>query len=360
MCWGRWNWTIKIPNPPVTPPIPIIEAETMLSRRRFVSIAASAAALPLVSPHAMATPVPVVWRGVAMGAMASMTLVHPDRDAARRLIERCLAEITRLEAIFSLYRPDSALVRLNSEGVLDHPPLELVEVLSFAASLSRHSEGAFDVTVQPLFELHARHFAEPHPDPAGPPPARLAEALRLVDHRKVDVASDRITLGRPGMKLTLNGIAQGYVTDRVAALLAAAGLDNVLLDLGEVRGAGERSDGKPWRVGIAHPTAPGETRFSIDLPERPGLPALATSGGYGMAFDSERRHHHIFDPATGNSATHHASVTVAAPSAHVADGLSTAIAALPADRCGGLIGTFAPARAWSIRTDGRIAEILPT
>ncbi|HUE47366.1 MAG TPA: FAD:protein FMN transferase [Aestuariivirgaceae bacterium] len=331
----------------------------MLSRRRFVSIAASAVALPNFSPHAKAAaPAPVVWRGVAMGAMASMTLVHPDRDAARRLIERCLVEISRLEAIFSLYRPDSALVRLNAEGVLDHPPLELVEVLSFAASLARHSDGAFDATVQPLFELYARHFAEPHPDPAGPPPARLAEALALVDHREVDIASDRIALGRPGMKLTLNGIAQGYVTDRVAALLAAAGLENLLLDLGEVRGAGRRPDGKPWRAAIADPVDPTETLFTLDLPERPGLPALATSGGYGMAFDPERRHHHIFDPATGQSAMHHASVTVSAPSALVADGLSTAIAALPADRCGGLIDTFAPARAWSIRLDGRINDIL--
>jgi FAD:protein FMN transferase len=333
----------------------------MLSRRRFVSIAASAAALPIGSPLAMAAPAPVVWRGVAMGAMASMTLVHPDRDAARQLIQRCIAEISRLEAIFSLYRADSALVRLNAEGILDHPPLELVEVLSFAASLARHSDGAFDVTVQPLFELYARHFAEPHPDPAGPPPARLAEALELVDHRNVDVASDRIALGRPGMKLTLNGIAQGYVTDRVAKLLAAAGLETMLLDLGEVRGAGERPDGNPWRAAIADPADPTETLFTLELREGTGgLPAVATSGGYGMHFGPDRRHHHLFDPATGKSATHHASVTVAAPSALVADGLSTAIAAAPAERCGGLIDTFAPARAYSIRTDGRIAEILPS
>jgi FAD:protein FMN transferase len=77
----------------------------------------------------------------------------------------------------------------------------------------------------------------------------------------VDVASDRIALGRPGMKLTLNGIAQGYVTDRVAALLAAAGLENVLLDLGEVRGAGGRPDGRPWRAAIADPAPPAETCF---------------------------------------------------------------------------------------------------
>jgi FAD:protein FMN transferase len=329
----------------------------MLSRRRFVSIAASAAALPVLSPHAMAAaPAAVEWRGVAMGAMASMTLVHLERGEAMRLIEGCLAEISRLEAIFSLYRPDSALVHLNAEGVLDHPPLELVEVLSFAASLARHSDGAFDATVQPLFELYARHFADPGADSAGPPPARLADALDLVDHRNVDVASDRIVLGRPGMKLTLNGIAQGYVTDRVAALLAAAGLENVLLDLGELRGRGRHPGGRPWRAGITDPAAPGETLFTVDLPDRAGLPALATSGGYGMHFDSERQHHHLFDPATGRSVTHHASVSVAAPSALLADGLSTALAATPPERCAMLIDAYAPARAFLVDTDGRVRE----
>jgi FAD:protein FMN transferase len=331
----------------------------MLSRRRFVSIAACAAALPMFSPHAMAAaPAPVVWRGVAMGAMASMTLVHPDRAAAKRLIERCLAEIARLEAIFSLYRPDSALVRLNAEGVLDHPPLELVEVLSFATALARHSDGAFDPTVQPLFELYAGHFAAPNADPEGPPPARLAETLRLVDHRNVEVASDRIALGRQGMKLTLNGIAQGYVTDRVAALLAAAGLDNVLLDLGEVRGRGHHPEGRPWRAAVADPAATGETLFTLDLRESAGgLPALATSAGYGMHFDPARRHHHLFDPATGHSAAHHASVSVAAANALLADGLSTALAATPPARCAAIVATYAPARAYVVGAGGNIAEL---
>jgi FAD:protein FMN transferase len=331
----------------------------MLSRRRFVSIAASAAALPTLSPQAAAaTPAPVVWRGVAMGAMASMTLVHPDRATGKRLIERCLAEIGRLEAIFSLYRPDSALVRLNADGVLDHPPLELVEVLSFAAALARHSDGAFDATVQPLFELYVRHFADPGADPGGPSPARLAEALKLVDHRNVDVASDRIALARRGMKMTLNGIAQGYVTDRVAALLRAEGLENVMLDLGEVRGGGRHPDGRPWRASIADPSTPGQTLFSIDLEEHPGgLPALATSGGYGLHFDRHRRHHHLFNTETGGSAMHHASVSVAAPSALLADGLSTALAATPPERCAGIMETYATARAYLVGHAGQIMQL---
>ena len=328
----------------------------MLSRRRFVSIAASAAALPIVSLHGVtAAPAPVVWRGVAMGAMASMTLVHPDRGAAKRLIDRCLAEISRLEAIFSLYRPDSALVRLNAEGVFDRPPLELVEVLSFAASLARHSGGAFDVTVQPLFELYARHFAGPGADPAGPLPARLAEALDLVDHREVHVASDCIALGRPGMKLTLNGIAQGYVTDRVAALLRAEGLENMLLDLGELHGQGRHPQGRPWRAAIADPSDPQETLLTVEFQDRPrAMPALATSGGYGLQFGPDPRHHHLFDPATGHSATHHASVSVAAPNAMLADGLSTALAAAPPERCAAIMETYASSRVYLVSHAGEV------
>ncbi len=330
----------------------------MLSRRRFVTIAASAAALPMV-PHAAAgAPALVEWRGIAMGAMASMTLAHPDRETGQRLIQRCVEEIARLEAIFSLYRPDSAIVRLNRAGALDHPPLELVEVVAFAAALSRQSDGAFDATVQPLFELYARHFARPHADPAGPASALIVEALQLVDYRNVDIASNRIVLRQRGMGLTLNGIAQGYVTDRVAALLRAAGLDNVLLDLGEVRAGGRHPQGRPWRAAIADPSAPGRNLFTIDLHARPeGLPALATSGGYGMQFDREGRHHHLFDPTTGRSAARHASVSVAAPSALLADGLSTALAISPPCRGAAIIDTYAPARAYLVGIDGRITEL---
>jgi FAD:protein FMN transferase len=330
----------------------------MLTRRRFLRIAASAAALPLIPAlrSAAAAPAPVAWRGVAMGAMASMTLVHPDRGAAQRLIERCLAEIDRLEAIFSLYRPDSALVQLNSEGVLHYPPLELVELMSWAGALAQQSGGAFDPTVQPLFELYARHFAEASPNPAGPPPGRIAETLKLVDHGLVEVSSERIRLRRAGTSVTLNGIAQGYVTDRIAALLRDDGLTNMLLDLGELSAAGRHPNGRPWQAGIADPAAPMETLFNVELQGQPdGLPALATSGGYGTAFDALRRHHHLFDTKTGHSAARYASVTVAAPNALLADGLSTALCVMPPSEAMGLMERYAPSKAYFVDESGGVA-----
>ena len=87
-----------------------------------------------------------------------MQIHHPDPAAADRLIAASLAEVERLERIMSLYRPDSALSRLNRDGSLENPPFDLVRVLSESRRYSAISGGAFDVTVQPLWDLYAGTF----------------------------------------------------------------------------------------------------------------------------------------------------------------------------------------------------------
>ena len=331
----------------------------MLKRRRFLCIAASCAALDNVfaaNPPAGPAPNASVWRGVAMGALASMTLVHPDRAYARALIARCVDEIERLEAIFSLYRPDSALARLNATGELADPPLELVELLSFSVALARSTGGAFDPTVQPLFSLYLDHFARPGAPAAGPSAQAIARTLQRVGFDAIEVGPERVRLRRPGAAITLNGVAQGFVTDRVADLLKSGGLDNVLVNLGEGRAAGRRADGEPWRAAVANPDDPLQPLMELSLGTAPGmLPALATSGGYGTRFGPDPRVHHLLDPATGRSVNHLASVSVAAPRATLADGLSTALAILPPARAGALLAAYPSARAWLVDASGRIA-----
>ena len=119
------------------------------------------------------------WSGIALGAGAEIVLHDPDAARARRLIARCVAEIDRLEDVFSLYRPESAIRRLNRDGRLAAPPLELVALLAEARSYSERTEGAFDVTVQPLWHLYAAHFSRPGADPRGPAEADLARAQAL-------------------------------------------------------------------------------------------------------------------------------------------------------------------------------------
>ena len=307
------------------------------TRRRFVAIAAAAASLPFAAIRAGAETTHLHrWSGIALGAAAEIVLYDSDAARTRRLIARCVAEIDRLEDVFSLYRPESAITRLNRDGHVTAPPLELVTLLSEARSISGRTEGAFDITVQPLWRLYAAHFARPDADPRGPGEAEHAEAQALVDYRAVEIEPAEVRFARPGMAITLNGIAQGYITDRVAALLQDAGMGDVLLDIGEVRALGRHPDGRPWHVGLRHAAEPETVARTVTLADR----AVATSAGIASPFDASGRHHHLFDPATGRPAQAAGQVSVIAPSATMADALSTALAVSPPARAAAFTARF--------------------
>ena len=307
------------------------------TRRRFIAIAAAAAGLPLAAAGVRAETAPLHrWSGIALGAAAEIVLHGPDAARARRLIARCVAEIDRLEDVFSLYRPASALSRLNRDGHLAAPPLELVALLAEARRFSERTEGAFDATVQPLWRAYAAHFARPGADPRGPAEAALAEARALVDWRAVEIEPAVVRFARPGMAVTLNGIAQGYITDSVATLLQDAGMADVLLDIGEVRALGRHPEGRPWRVGLRRAAAPETLARTVSLADR----AVATSAGIASPFDASGRHHHLFDPATGRPAPGAGQVSVIAPRATTADALSTALAVSPPARAATLAARF--------------------
>ena len=326
----------------------------MTTRRRFLGIAAVAAGLALLPGGLRAAGVPVrTWRGVALGADSVLQLAHPDPAEADRLIALCLEEVARLERVFSLYRTDSALARLNRDGVLDAPPADLVRLLSEAAAFSRRTDGAFDPTVQPLWQLYAGHFARPGADPAGPPEAVLRAARELVDHRKLRVEPGRVAFAGRGMAVTLNGIAQGYVTDRVSERLRAEGMTDVLVDLGEIRALGHHPSGRPWSVGLADPLVDGRSAGTLEIADR----AVATSGGYGTPFDSAGRFTHLFDPATGGCAREWLAVTVLAPDATTADALSTALSVVPEARAAVLLDRFPGTAARLTRRDGSVLAL---
>ncbi|WP_029007341.1 FAD:protein FMN transferase [Azospirillum halopraeferens] len=321
-----------------------------LTRRRFLTITAAAGVAAVMTPSAEAAAGPRVWRGTVLGADAAIALHHPDTAEADRLIRLCLAEVERLERVFSLYRPDSALVRLNRDGELRDPPTDLVRLLDDAARMAQRTGGAFDVTVQPLWQLYAGHFGRPGADPAGPPPAAVAAVRRLVDHRALRVEPGRIAFARPGMAATLNGIAQGYVTDRVAERLEAAGMTRVLVDLGEVRALDPHPDGRPWSVGLADPRDPARIAATLPVVRR----AVATSGGYGTRLDPAGRFVHLFDPRSGRAEPRWASVTVLAADATTADALSTALSVLPEDEALAALATVPGAAARLTRADGTV------
>ena len=318
-----------------------------IGRRRALTILAAGAGAAILPGHPWAGAARrFAWRGSALGTEARIVLYHHDRAQARAAVRACTAEIARLEREFSLYDAHSALRRLNRDGRLEAPSHDMRRLLAECRRFADLSGGAFDVTVQPLWRLYARHFAA-HPEArAGPPPAALAAALALVDYRRVEVTPECVMLG-PGMALTLNGIAQGYITDRVAELLRARGWSNVLIDLGEIRALDGRADGHPWTVGLR------ESGRELALDNQ----ALATSAGRGTPFDRSGRHHHLLDPRTGGSRNAYRSVTVMAPRAMTADALSTALFLVPRPRAARLLHAAGPAEAWLAGAEGRIEQL---
>ncbi len=279
----------------------------MTTRRRFLTILAGAALLPTLSTAAAS------WRGIALGAEARIILDHPNAEA---LIAAAIAEISRLESLFSLHR-DSELTRLNRDGRLANPAPEMLELLSIASGLNAATNGAFDPSIQPLWALYAERLS------AGVQPGEpeIRSTRARIGWQGVRFSPTEISFAREGMALTLNGIAQGFIADKIAALFRAQGVANVLVNTGEIMALGMAPDGAAWPVTLAN--SGGKTTALSDM-------AMATSAPLGTVFDGAGSLGHILDPRSGKPGGLWSQVSVMATSAALADGFSTAFCLMDA------------------------------
>jgi len=265
----------------------------------------------------------------AFGTTVCLSALADAADAGaahtRAALRSAMAEVQRIDGLLSLFRPDSQLSILNRDGALPAADPHLLRNLRYALQLGDLTAGAFDPSVQPLWELFARARA------AGtvPEAAAIARARQLVDYRAVRIDGERVRIERPGLRLTLNSLAQGYAVDVVLDILRRAGVDAALIDTGEIGNLGRRTPTQPWTLGVQHPR--DRTAF-IALLGMDGR-VVSTSGDYATTFTSDFRYHHIFDPALGVSPRAFSSTLVLADSGLIADGISTALMVL--DRAAG-------------------------
>lgn len=255
--------------------------------------------------------------GIAFGTKVVLKAAHKDSGVLESALDDAWNEVVAIEHAASLFRPQSALSRLNANGEIDDAPEALLNMLTHARHIAQLTDGAFDPTVQPLWAIYAKAFSEgrtPFDD-------ELAAVRRLIGWQHIDIDGTRVRLGKPGMALTLNGIAQGYATERCLGALRAAGIENAFVDTGEIGIAGKRDGKDPWTAAIADPRSPGNF---LGL-SRPASGILATSGDYATVWSADYSQHHIIDPATLRSPPCTSSVSVLAPSGAMADGLATAM-----------------------------------
>jgi thiamine biosynthesis lipoprotein len=260
---------------------------------------------------------PLVWRErslLGFGTTLWLRAAHSNEDQLELALNQAVFAIRQVEADMSLFNPESAVSRLNRTGELRKPSAQLMSVLSLARYVFARSQGAFDVTVQPLWQLWSQV-------PAGeklPNQKQLQSKRQLVNWRALETSPDMIRLNTKGMGVSLNGIAQGYAADLVRAVLQSHGVAHALIDTGETATLGNAPGSKTWRFGVQSAANAYSPLPVITADAR----AIATSSDSHTAFTPDHVHHHIFNPHTGDSPRYWASATVIAPSCALADALT--------------------------------------
>ena len=258
----------------------------------------------------------VTWQGIALGSPAEITIYHPNQKEAEDILSESHKKLVQLENLFSLYKENSQLSMLNKNGYVKNPHPDMLALINLSKKYAEMTDGAFDVTVQPLWNLYNEAFIKTNKPPLE---SEIEKTLSLVDWRSISVSKNLINYEKEGMSSTLNGIAQGYITDKISEHLINSDINNTLVQLGEYRGIGDHPDGRPWRLLLSNPEhtdSIGEIEFTNA--------AVATSAGLGTPFDLTGKHHHIFDPKNGYNANNYLQVSVTSKTAAEADALATA------------------------------------
>lgn len=255
----------------------------------------------------------------ALGGPGEIQLAAPDEATAQAWLKAALDEIDRIELKYSRYRDGSLISQINAAAGLSFIDCdaETMGLLDVAQALFEQSGGRFDLTSGVW--RRAWNFSDPRA--ALPSAAQLASLAPLVGWGLVERCGQQVRLPRTGMELDLGGIGKEYAVDRCAVVLMALGARHGLVNLaGDLRAIGAKPDGRAWQVGIQHPERPDTVMAEIPLSEG----ALATSGDYqrGLWRDG-RRYSHLLNAATGWPVSYWRSVSVRAPSAVLAGGLST-------------------------------------
>lgn len=254
-----------------------------------------------------------------MGTLVTISVVHPNEAKAIESVTDVFVEMERLEGILSRHREETPISRLNKYGRLLEAPVDAVQVISKALEYSVLTNGAFDISINPLLNLYESSFAG-----TGMPPlkAQVNEALDVVGYQNILMDGNTIALKNRGMSITLDGIAKGYIVDRSVEVLRAAGFEHVLVDAGGDMGAvGGGFQQDSWAIAIQDPWHEHGSLGILHLRDR----SIATSGDYVRYFTEDKRLHHIIDPRNGLSPERVSAVTILASKAVDADALSTAV-----------------------------------
>ncbi|MFZ5601940.1 MAG: FAD:protein FMN transferase [Pseudomonadota bacterium] len=268
--------------------------------------------------------------GFAQGTTYHITWWSAEAVDNAALQQAVTERFAQIDAALSGYRPDSTIEQFNSR--LDTDPhqvgKEIVALVEMARAVHRASQGCYDLTIKPVFDLwgfRQDEFTPPDADKLQQTMARVGmDKLMTLDRERL-----RKTL--PDLQLDLASIGQGYSVGQIAAVLEQAGVQDYLVEIGgELQTRGHKPGNKPWRVAVEKPIV-GERKVEKILTIGQTTPlAVMTSGTYRHYFDRDGvRYSHILDARNGSPVQHNTlSVTVLNPDPTAADAWTTALLCL--------------------------------
>ena len=256
---------------------------------------------------------PISISSIKLNTAVQIT-IYDSQDKA--LLDDCLALCDKYELVFSRTNEKSELYKLNHRkdtsdkdpnadgqttpypvsGTADtwHISEDLASLLSQGLSITRESDGAFDIAIAPLTSLWD-FTAE---DPKVPDDAAIQKALPLCSSDGVTIDGQDITLPSDDIQFDVGAIAKGYIADRLKDFLVKKGVNSAIINLGgNVLCIGSKPDGTPFKVGIQKPFADrNETEAVMDITGK----SVVSSGIYERCFkQGGKLYHHILNPQTG-------------------------------------------------------------
>lgn len=281
-----------------------------------------------------------------MGTTVTVVCLHEDENIAREGIKKAFRAMQQVNDEMGPYGTTSAVMELNKKKIIAKPTASMRFVLEKSAEYSVMSDGAFDITVQPVLDLYTRAFKENRT----PTEEEIEQAAKKVGYSKIVIEENAAMIGE-NMTITLGGIAKGYAVDMAIAALQQAGIERAMVNAGgDIRAIGTKEGNQKWQVALQNPRNSMEFITSIELDNM----SVATSGDYERYYDENKSYHHIINPKTGRSATELISVTVIAPKAVDADSLATTVFVLGKDKGMALVEKLPKVEALIITRDREI------
>jgi len=252
-----------------------------------------------------------------MGTYVTITIYGEEEQIVEQATEVAYKEIERIEKLVSNYINTSEVYILNENQKISNVSNELIYLLTKSLKYGDLSQGAFDITVQPILDLYKDSFENLKRPPTE---EEVQETLNQVGYEYIFIKNKNMKFTKP-TKITLGGIAKGYAIDKAIEVLKQYDVEHALVNAGgDMRAIGAKGE-EDWQIALQNPRDKKDHITIIHLNDR----AVATSGDYERYYDDEKKFHHIVDPRTGFSATELISVTIVTDKAVDADALATSV-----------------------------------